>query len=199
MKPRRFRGFVKSAAVAAVLLTAWLVWLGNSIFRFGSEDHARPSDCIIVLGAAVHGEVPSPVFLERLRHGVDLQRRGLARKIVFTGGRAEGDLHAESAMGEIFAQSQGVPAADILTEERSRTTRENLIEAAAVMKKHRLESAIIVSDPDHMKRAMMMADDLGIDALSSPTPSSRYRSWRTRLPFLLREMYFFHHYLVTGN
>ena len=33
---------------------------------------------------------------------------------------------------------------------------------------------------------------LGIDALGSPTPSSRFRSFRTRLEFLAREVYFFH-------
>ncbi|WAC17760.1 YdcF family protein [Luteolibacter sp. SL250] len=198
-KPRRFRWLVKSAAVVVAVVIVWLIWLGISIHRFGSEDQARPSDCIIVLGAAVHGDVPSPVFLQRLRHGVDLQHRGMARKIIFTGARAEGDSHSESGMGEFFARSMGIPADNILIEERSTTTLGNLVEAAALMKEHRLESAIIVSDPDHMKRAMRMARDLGIRAYSSPTPTSRYQSWKTRLPFLLREMYFFHHYLVTGD
>jgi uncharacterized SAM-binding protein YcdF (DUF218 family) len=67
------------------------------------------------------------------------------------------------------------------------------------MKTHNLKSAIIVSDPLHMKRAMMMADDLGIEAVSSPTPTTRYRSLRTKLGFLVRELYFVHHYVLTGN
>jgi uncharacterized SAM-binding protein YcdF (DUF218 family) len=56
-----------------------------------------------------------------------------------------------------------------------------------------------VSDPLHMKRAMMMADDLDIAAVSSPTPTSRYRSLKTKLGFLLRELYFIHHYSATGD
>jgi uncharacterized SAM-binding protein YcdF (DUF218 family) len=67
------------------------------------------------------------------------------------------------------------------------------------MQKHGLKSAIIVSDPLHMKRAMMMAEDLGIEAASSPTPTTRYRSLQTKLGFLIREIYFFHHYIITGN
>jgi uncharacterized SAM-binding protein YcdF (DUF218 family) len=50
-----------------------------------------------------------------------------------------------------------------------------------------------------MKRAMMMADDLGIVAVSSPTPTSRYRTLKTKLGFLLRELYFIHHYFATGH
>ena len=67
------------------------------------------------------------------------------------------------------------------------------------MQLHRLKSAIIVSDPLHMKRAVMMAGGLGINAVSSPTPTTRYRSLWTQLGFLIREIYFFHHYLITGN
>jgi uncharacterized SAM-binding protein YcdF (DUF218 family) len=68
-----------------------------------------------------------------------------------------------------------------------------------LMEKNNLRSAIIVSDPLHMKRAVMMARDLKIAAVSSPTPTSMYRTWKTQSGFLLRELYFSHHYLVTGN
>ncbi len=54
---------------------------------------------------------------------------------------------------------------------------------------------IIVSDPLHMKRAMLMAEDLGMTAYPSPTPTTRYRSWRTQFGFWARETFF---YLVYG-
>lgn len=185
--------------IGLIALLGWLAVVGIRIHRFGSMDQARPADCIIVLGAAVSGDMPSPVFEERLRHGVNLQRQGMARRLILTGGYGAGSRHPESAVGATYARRNGVPDAALLTEERSHTTKQNLIEAAALMKEHRLRSAIIVSDPLHMKRAMMMAGDLGMEAVSSPTPSSRYRTWRTWLPFLLREIYFFHHYLVVGD
>ena len=68
-----------------------------------------------------------------------------------------------------------------------------------LMDRHRLRSALLVSDPLHLPRAMRMSRDLRIDARPSPTPTSRYRSWSTRLPFFLRELYFTNHYLVTGD
>lgn len=86
-----------------------------------------------------------------------------------------------------------------MIEETSRTTHQNLTEARALMREHGMTSAILVSDPLHMKRSIRMADGLGIIARSSPTPTSRYRSLGTRFWFLLREIYFIHHHAVTGH
>ena len=177
----------------------WSVFLSARIWRFGAQDQARPADCIIVLGAAVKGAAPSPVFAERIRHGIDLYRSGHAPKILFTGGFGEGQKHSEGAVGHAVATSQGLPSVDVLFEEKSRTTQQNLLEASAVMRAHGMESAILVSDPLHMSRAMWMAEDLGIKACSSPTPPTRYRSLRSKLGFLMREFYFHHHYAITGN
>jgi len=177
----------------------WCAIVATLIWRFGSLDHAVKSDCIIILGAAVSGTIPSPVFEERIRHGIHLYHLGFAPRLLFTGGVGEGQKHSEASVGRSVAIQHSVPAAHILVEERSRTTQQNLSEAWSVMQKHGLTSAIIVSDPLHMKRAMMMANGLKIDAVSSPTPTSRYRSLKTKLSFLFRELYFFHHYLITGK
>ena len=132
---------------AAVL---WCLIVSSSIWRFGSQDYARQSDCIIVLGAAVQGSNPSPVFAERIRHGIELYHTGYAQKLVFTGGIGEGQTHSEAAVGRGEATQQGVPFAAVLIEEQSRTTHQNLVEAATVMQKQGLKSAIIVSDPLHI-------------------------------------------------
>ncbi|MCE2959547.1 MAG: YdcF family protein [Akkermansiaceae bacterium] len=191
---------IKRIALGLIIaVMIWCVIVALSIWRYGSHDDALKSDCIIVLGAAVEGENPSPVFAERIRHGIHLYDSGYASKLIFTGGCGEGHKYSESGVGSIIATQREVSANDIYIEEKSRTTQQNIAEAAALMKVHNLKSAIIVSDPLHMKRAMMMADDLGIEAVSSPTPTTRYRSLRTKLGFLLRELYFVHHYVLTGN
>lgn len=196
----KLRGRIWKIAIG--LIVSGLVWcaiLATQIWRYGIQDHAIKSDCIVVLGAAVNGSAPSPVFEERIRHGVELQQAGFAPKLVFTGGIGDDQKQSESSVGRSMAIQRGIPAADVLIEERSRTTRQNLYEARSLMREHGLKSAIIVSDPLHMKRAMKMADGLDIDAVSSPTPTTRYRSIQSKLSFLLRELYFYHHYLVTGN
>ena len=190
--------FIVLGALVLVPL-AWLAALGTAIWIYGATDQAVKSDCAIVLGAAAYGTQPSPVFEERIRHAIDLYRTGLVAKIIFTGGYGTGADHAESEVGAAYAARAGVPAADVFVELRSRTTQQNLAEAQILMAAHGLETAILVSDPLHMRRAMWMAADLGIAAVSSPTPTSRYRSFKTKFKFLRHELYFWHHYLFTGG
>ena len=195
--PTILRRIMRMALWGFLLCLLWCMAVSTVIWRFGNRDRASQSDCIIVLGAAVRGAVPSPVYLERIRHGIDLHGKGYAPKIIFTGGYGEGQKYSESSVGQSVAIQLGVDAEDILVEEHSRTTQQNLSEAASVMKQRGMDSAIIVSDPLHMKRATMIANDLGIRWTSSPTPTTRYRSLKTKFGFLVRELYFFHHYLIT--
>jgi uncharacterized SAM-binding protein YcdF (DUF218 family) len=194
--PRRIR---KIALGLLIVGLAWCVIIATQIWRFGMHDGATKSDCIIILGAAVQGENPSLVFAERIRHGLDLYHQGYAPVLLFTGGFGDGQQHSESSVGRFIALENNIPENAILIEERSHTTHQNLSEAQALMCEHHLQSAIIVSDPLHMKRSMMMAKGLGITAVSSPTPTTRYQTLRTQLGFLIREFYFFHHYLITGD
>lgn len=126
-----------------IALVGWLAAVAFSIWSFGSKDHAKPTDCAIVLGAAVYGTQPSPVFEERIKHAVTLYQAGTIPKIIFTGGFGEGNSHAESTVGAAYAVRQGVPASAVLTETKSRTTRENLIEAKALMKAESQHTAIL--------------------------------------------------------
>jgi uncharacterized SAM-binding protein YcdF (DUF218 family) len=57
---------------------------------------------------------------------------------------------------------------------------------------------LIVSDPLHMRRAMAMAEAEGFDAFPAPTPTTRYRSLGTQLPFLAREVWFIHLHWLAG-
>ena len=186
-------------AALAGLLLMWLFVLGLQIVAEGKVSSSRSADAAIVLGAAVYGNRPSPVFEQRIRHGINLYKEGKARKLLFTGGRAAGAPFAESVVARDYALFQGVPAEAMLTETGSRTTRQNLVEARLLMQRHRLRSALIVTDPLHIKRSLRMARGLGIEAAPSPTPTTRYRSWRSKTGFLVREIYFYNVHLLTGE
>ena len=171
----------------------WLAGVAAYITWVGQRDDARPADAIIVLGAAAYDAKPSPVFEERIRHGIDLYRRGLAPKLIFTGGYGGvGARFSESPVARRYALRQGVPDKAILIESLSRNTHDNLRQASLLMQQHQLHDVIVVSDPLHMARALRISKELGIRAVGSPTPTSRFRTFATRWRFLLQEVYFFH-------
>ena len=187
------RGVIGWAFRLVMLALVWLGGVAAYIIWVGQRDDATPADAIIVLGAAAYDAKPSPVFEERIRHGIDLYKRGLAPTLIFTGGYGgTGARFSESQVARRYALRQGVPEKAILIESLSRNTHDNLRQARALMQQHKLHSVIIVSDPLHMARALRISRDLGIRSVGSPTPTSRFRSFATRWRFLLQEVYFFH-------
>jgi uncharacterized SAM-binding protein YcdF (DUF218 family) len=190
---RRWIGLLAKLLLVVALwlsgVAAWIVWVGD-------RDQAARADAIIVLGAAAYDARPSPVLEERLRHALDLHRRGYADTLIFTGGYGFGARFSESQVARRYALRQDVPEDAILIETLSRTTYENLAQARLLMQEHGIRKVIVVSDPLHMARALRLCRLLGIDALGSSTPSTRFRSFRTRWRFLAREVYFFHRDLV---
>ena len=190
-KPRR--GVFGWSWRLLLVVLFWLVGVAAYITWVGQRDDARPADAIIVLGAAAYDAKPSPVFEERIRHGIDLYRRGLAPKLIFTGGYGGvGARFSESQVARRYALRQGVPDKAILIESLSRNTHDNLRQASLLMQQHQLHDVIVVSDPLHMARALRISKELGIRAVGSPTPTSRFRTFATRWRFLLQEVYFFH-------
>ncbi|MCZ8520076.1 MULTISPECIES: YdcF family protein [Paenibacillus] len=191
---RRVRLFVVGAATLAGCCIAYTGW---SIWTYEPGPKTIPTDAAVVLGAAVWGSEPSPVLRERISHGLALYRGGLVRKLIFTGGRGEGAEVAESEAAKRYAIDHGVPPEDILIETTSRITEENLKHAYELGKSAGIGSYTLVSDPLHMKRSMRMVADLGMAADASPTPTSVYRSWRTRVLFWGREVFLDIGYVVT--
>ncbi|MUG96696.1 YdcF family protein [Scytonema sp. UIC 10036] len=167
-----------------------------SIYIYGNLNNIVKADAAIVLGAAVWGEQPSPVFRERINHAINLYKRGTVRNIIFTGGVGAEKALAEAIVGKRYAMDRGVKEADILIETESYTTYQNLKNAREVASKKKLRKFLIVSDPLHLKRAVLMAQDMGMEAYPSPTPTTRYRSFKSQFEFLMRETYFYFVYLV---
>lgn len=185
---------LKAAAVLLIAVLAYLAVTTISIVSFSKIDETKKADAAIVLGASVYDNSPSPVFGERINHAVDLYNEGYVDAIIMTGGTGKGNIRSEADIAREYAEQKGVPPEAIFKEEDSTITEENLENAKKVMSEHGMDTALIVSDPLHMRRAMLYAKDLGMTAYSSPTPSTLYRSWKTKLPFLMREELYYSGY-----
>jgi uncharacterized SAM-binding protein YcdF (DUF218 family) len=192
---RAYRAILVIGAIALLLAGG----LALDVWRYAGVIADTPADAALVLGAAVLGDEPSPVLVERLRHAQQLFETGQVRAIVVTGGRSPEDELSEAEASRDWLIAQGVPADAIVLENASRTTIENLELAKPILDAHQFGTVLVVSDPLHMRRAMLIADRLGISAASSPTQTSRFQSWGTTLPFLGRETWFMAQYLVTGR
>lgn len=161
---------VASYAVLAALAT-WVISFIAVVF-WGARDMARPSDAIVVLGAAQYAGRPSPVLKARLDHALELFKKGMGKRLVLTGGRGIGDTISEAAVGRRYAMKAGVADSAILLENEGRTTNASFAAVAEIMQKKNLERAILVSDPFHMLRLQILARRYGVESFTSPTRTS---------------------------
>lgn len=179
-----------------VILFLTICYIAFSIYSYRNTDPGLTADAAVVLGAAVWSDGPSPVFRERINHAINLYLSGRVQKIIFTGGQGNSNEPTESASARQYALRHGVKDADILLESRSHNTYENLCFAKQVVNEYKLVRILIVSDPLHMKRAVLMARDMGIEAYPSPTRTSRYQTLNSQPGFLAYETYYYTGYLL---
>ena len=184
MRSKKCKILVASGAVIFLSVVIALS-IAINIWNYGKIDEKAPSDVAIVLGASVWEDGVSPVYRERINHAITLYEDGFVDYIILTGGFGEGSYKSDSQVAKEYALSQGVPEERILIEEKSTITEENLEFSKEIMVENNLETAIIVSDPLHMKRSLLMAEDYNINAISSPTTTSMYKSLKTKIRSLL--------------
>ena len=178
------------------IILLYLIFTAISIINYGKIDEKVTSDVAVNLGAGTQDGEVSPVYRERINHGIWLYENDYVDYLILTGGIGEGNTLSDAYIAKQYAVSKNVPEEAIFIEEKSTITEENLEYSKDIMDDNSFTTAIIVSDPLHMKRAMLMAEDYGITAYSSPTPTTMYRSFGTKFSFLVREEFFYIGYSV---
>ena len=159
-----------------------------AVVIWGARDGAQPADAIVVLGAAQYVGRPSPVLKARLDHALDLWKRGLAPRLILTGGTGAGDTTSEAAVSRKYVMRRGVPDSAILLENEGRTTSQSLQAVAEMMRSRQLGRAILVSDPFHMLRLRILSNRFGVVSFTSPTQTSPISANRTEaLGYVLSE------------
>ena len=158
--------------VAVVLPVLYFAVTFVQVWWTSRHDGARPSQAVIVLGAAQYDGRPSAVLRARLDHAADLYHRKIAPLVVVTGGKAEGDRFTESAAGANYLHGKGVPDEAILREATGRTSWQSLAASARFLRQRGIHEVVLVSDPFHAARIGGIASELGLDAATSPTRTS---------------------------
>lgn len=152
-------------------------------------------DAVIVLGGGLDpaatertGVPEYNAAAERVLRGFELLREGRARQVLISGGsldpRPEAVVEADVLLRQL--QQWGIPAERIVTEGRSRNTRENAVESARIIEERGWKSLLLVTSAAHMPRAAgcftavgLRPDLLPVDSRASNTPLGRM-SWLPR-------------------
>jgi uncharacterized SAM-binding protein YcdF (DUF218 family) len=163
--------------VLAALAGAYFAVSFWQVRAAGRTDQAQPVDAIVVMGAAQYDGRPSPQLAARLDHVVELWDQQLAPVVITTGGNQPGDRFTEAEASADYLVERGLPRSAILQENSGSNTFESLEGVADLAASRGLERVLIVTDPYHALRSRLTAEEVGLTAYVSPTPTSVVTGW----------------------
>ena len=166
--------------IAIILVVIGLIVLGinfyvkastkNQIITNGDYSNLKDIDCIIILGAGIWGDSPSPMLQDRLLQGIELYKNNVSSKIIMSGdhGREEYD---EVNVMKNYAIENGVPSEDIFMDHAGFSSYESIYRAKEIFG---AEKVVIVTQEYHLYRALHIANSLGLEAYGVGSDPRQY-------------------------
>jgi uncharacterized SAM-binding protein YcdF (DUF218 family) len=187
--------------ISFVLLLIIVVplYVTGSIWYSARNSSPVKSDLILVMGAAQFDGRPSEVLQSRLQESLKVYKAGLAPKIYTVGSGAPGDRTTEAAASRAWLIENGVKRSNISSIAKGRDTLESTKAYAEAMKKAKLTSVVIVTDPYHCFRSVKMAKDLGLIASCAPVETGPAAVSNSGYKYLARESGAYLAYITVGR
>ncbi len=131
-------------------------------------------DAIIVLGTSVDMDGnPSPGLQARVTEGVREYERGVAPRLILTGG-PEPNHFVEAKVMARTAEAEGIPESAIVQEVRAKDTIQNACYSMQIMESHGWHSAEVISSARHLPRAGLIFNQLPLEWRSHAAPPIRH-------------------------
>ncbi|WP_134324213.1 YdcF family protein [Cumulibacter soli] len=136
---------------------------------------------VVILGSRVIDGGVTPLLASRIERGIELYRTSTSPDggkplLICSGGQGADETRSEASAMADYVRERAVPAEDVVEENRSTTTEENLAFSWGIAREHgRSDDAMLVSTNDfHTFRTALLTRRLGIDAYVAAAPTARY-------------------------
>jgi len=136
----------------------------------------RPSDIeaiVVLAGGLVAPQAEGLQFeladnvVNRCLLAAEMYRQGAHCPVLVSGGKADPDSSEPSAASVMkrFLIQLGVVEGDLIEEDTSRSTYENAVECARVLRERRIQKVLLVTDGLHLDRALRCVQKEGVTAV----------------------------------
>ena len=139
------------------------------------------TDYIIVLGAGIKNNRPSPMLEDRLTTAIELYNKGRSNKILVSGDH-ENDDYDEVTVMKNYLLDKGIPIDDIYIDPLGLSTYDSIYRAKEIFLANNI---IIVTQQFHLYRSLYIAEKLELDAVGV---SATLRDYSGSVKFELREI-----------
>ena len=182
MRPYSYRGRRAPrwlTALAALMAAGLLAFAGLfGAVLYGSYDHIQGDpQAMVVLGCRVMpGGEPSILLQDRLDTALDYWEAHPEVTVVVSGGQGSNEPTSEARCMADYLMDGGVPEDQILLEDRSHNTKENLLYSKELLAAEGIQvehaDVLVVSNGFHLTRTRMLAERFGygeVSTLAAPT------------------------------
>ena len=169
---------IKYIAIFLIIVIV-IVFIINYYVKFSSKkqiiskeeaEKLENVDCILILGAGIWGDKPSPMLEDRLTQGISLYKNGVSNKIIMSGDHSKKDYDEVNVMKK-FAIDEEVKSEDIFMDHAGFSTYESIYRAKEIFKAKKI---VIVTQKYHLYRALYIANKLGIEAYGVSSDPRKY-------------------------
>jgi len=165
---------ILGAILTIFVVFAWAV-LARQFVPLSNSSLSR-FDAIVVLGSPADSDGnPTPIELARVTEAVHEYERGVAPRLIFTGG-AEANRFIEAQVMAHAAEAQGIPASAVLVEPQASDTIQNACYSVHIMNQHGWRSAEVVSSAWHLQRSALIFSHEPIEWAVHAAPSLEPKS-----------------------
>ena len=187
---RTLSAYEKYARTAKILLRCYVICLAIGLTCFivlqgliisGTRTDDADVDVVIILGAGLRNSVPGLMLASRLDEAVIYLETRDDIPVIVTGGLGRGESITEAEAMSRYLIARGINESRIWKEEKSTSTRENLIFALDMINEKGLDAQIItvaiISNEFHLYRAKLTAEKIGMNAIgvAAETPGIHRR------------------------
>ncbi|KRK34470.1 hypothetical protein FC28_GL000561 [Lactobacillus crispatus DSM 20584 = JCM 1185 = ATCC 33820] len=122
--------------------------------------HMPHLDYIVVLGAGIMVTKVTPLLAARISRGIEIYHKNPGSKLIMSGGQGPSENIPEAVAMAEYAEKLGINKNDIIIENKSKTTQQNLQFSHALMKPN--SCFCIVTSSYHVYRALVLAKRQGL-------------------------------------
>lgn len=142
----------------------------DKMLKDGDYTSLDDVDCIVILGAGIWGDKPSPMLQDRLEEGIHLYKEGVAPKIIMSGDHSREEYDEVNIMKQ-YAVDRGVPSEDIFMDHAGFSTYESMYRAKEIFD---AKNIVIVTQEYHLYRALYIANQFDINAYGVNADPRKY-------------------------
>ena len=159
-----------------ILINLYIFLVIKNKINYIDKINEENVDCILVLGAGIRNNGPSPMLEDRLLTAIELYKNGVAPKILVSGDHENYNYDEVNVMKN-YLKDNGIPSSDIFMDHAGLSTYDSIYRTKKIFKANKV---VIVTQKYHLYRSLYIAKSLNLKAIGVSATKREYVNQRKR-------------------